>query len=86
MDTQTWQAPNHLPRHHHHQHTPPTPASSDSPYTPIRFKIRTDHGDPQGLGVGYGGGCGYQPTAPSVSSRIRSACPLWRAYSSIMWT
>ncbi len=32
-------------------------------------------------------GCGpYQPTAPSVSSRIRSACPLWRAYSSIMWT
>jgi hypothetical protein len=30
--------------------------------------------------------CTYQPTAPSVSSRIRSACPLWRAYSSIMWT
>ena len=29
--------------------------------------------------------CACQPTAPSVSSRIRSACPLCRAYSSIMW-
>jgi hypothetical protein len=28
----------------------------------------------------------HQPTRPSTSSRIRSACPLWRAYSSIMWT
>jgi hypothetical protein len=27
----------------------------------------------------------YQPTAPSMSSRMMSACPLWRAYSSIMW-
>jgi hypothetical protein len=26
----------------------------------------------------------YQPTLPSTSSRMRSACPLWRAYSSIM--
>src|SRR5947209_18217199 len=27
----------------------------------------------------------HHPTAPSTSSRIRSAWPLWRAYSSIMW-
>ena len=26
----------------------------------------------------------YQPTSPSTSSRMRSAWPLWRAYSSIM--
>jgi hypothetical protein len=28
----------------------------------------------------------YTPVAPSMRSRIRSAWPLWRAYSSIMWT
>src|SRR3954451_9365302 len=27
----------------------------------------------------------HHPTAPSTSSRSKSACPLWRAYSSIMW-
>ena len=27
-----------------------------------------------------------RPVAPSIDSRIRSACPLWRAYSSIMCT
>ena len=27
----------------------------------------------------------HSPTAPSTCSRKRSACPLWRAYSSIMW-
>lgn len=26
------------------------------------------------------------PTAPSVCSRMMSACPAWRAVSSIMWT
>jgi len=26
----------------------------------------------------------YSPVAPSSDSRNRSACPLWRAYSSIM--
>ena len=31
-------------------------------------------------------GAGYQPTLPSTISRMRSACPLWRAYSSIMCT
>jgi sarcosine oxidase, subunit beta len=29
---------------------------------------------------------GYYPTRPSMRSRSRSACPLWRAYSSIMCT
>ena len=29
--------------------------------------------------------CPHSPTAPSICSRSRSACPLWRAYSSIMW-
>ena len=29
---------------------------------------------------------GQQPTLSSTSSRMRSACPLCRAYSSIMWT
>ncbi len=28
----------------------------------------------------------YTPVAPSMRSRSRSAWPLWRAYSSIMWT
>ena len=28
----------------------------------------------------------YQPVLPSATSRRRSACPLWRAYSSIMCT
>ena len=28
----------------------------------------------------------YTPVAPSMRSRIMSAWPLWRAYSSIMWT
>ena len=28
----------------------------------------------------------YSPVSPSTDSRIRSAWPLWRAYSSIMWT
>ena len=28
----------------------------------------------------------YWPTRPSMRSRNRSAWPLWRAYSSIMWT
>ena len=28
----------------------------------------------------------YSPTAPSIASRRRSACPLWRAYSSIRCT
>ena len=32
-------------------------------------------------GVGF-----QQPTLSSMSSRMRSACPLCRAYSSIMWT
>jgi len=27
----------------------------------------------------------HQPTLPSTISRMRSACPLCRAYSSIMW-
>jgi hypothetical protein len=27
-----------------------------------------------------------RPTRPSICSRSRSACPLWRAYSSTMWT
>ena len=30
-------------------------------------------------------GVAYQPTDPSTSSRMRSAWPLCRAYSSIMW-
>ena len=29
---------------------------------------------------------GQSPTAPSIDWRSRSACPQWRAYSSIMWT
>ena len=29
---------------------------------------------------------GQSPTVPSTSSRMRSAWPLWRAYSSIMWS
>ncbi|MFI8456736.1 hypothetical protein [Kitasatospora sp. NPDC085464] len=28
----------------------------------------------------------YTPVAPSMRSLTRSAWPLWRAYSSIMWT
>ena len=28
---------------------------------------------------------GYSPVSPSTDSRSRSAWPLWRAYSSIMW-
>ncbi len=28
----------------------------------------------------------YSPVAPSTDSRMRSAWPLWRAYSSIMWS
>ncbi|WP_331734681.1 tetratricopeptide repeat protein [Streptomyces atratus] len=28
----------------------------------------------------------YTPVVPSMRSRTRSAWPLWRAYSSIMWT
>ena len=28
---------------------------------------------------------GHQPTAPSINSRMKSAWPLWRAYSSTMW-
>ncbi len=32
-----------------------------------------------------GSGCAHSPTAPSICSRSRSACPLCRAYSSIMW-
>ena len=31
----------------------------------------------------YPGG-GYSPVAPSMRSRMKSAWPLWRAYSSIM--
>jgi hypothetical protein len=38
------------------------------------------------IGRGLSVGRGHQPTAPSTSSRMRSAWPLWRAYSSIMWT
>ncbi len=30
-------------------------------------------------------GAGYSPVRPSRCSRTRSAWPLWRAYSSIMW-
>ena len=37
---------------------------------------------PAGSGIGRG----HSPVAPSIDSRIRSAWPLWRAYSSIMWT
>lgn len=29
--------------------------------------------------------CSYAPAVPSIASRRRSAWPLWRAYSSIMW-
>jgi hypothetical protein len=29
---------------------------------------------------------GHNPTLPSMRSRNRSAWPMWRAYSSIMWT
>jgi hypothetical protein len=29
--------------------------------------------------------CAQSPTVPSIRSRSRSAWPLWRAYSSIMW-
>ena len=28
----------------------------------------------------------HRPVRPSMQSRSRSACPMWRAYSSIMWT
>ncbi|SDJ83820.1 hypothetical protein SAMN05421874_103354 [Nonomuraea maritima] len=28
---------------------------------------------------------GYAPVAPSMRSRIRSACPVWCAYSSRRW-
>ena len=38
-----------------------------------------------GFGAPVRGGC-YWPTRPSMRSRSRSACPLWRAYSSIMCT
>jgi quercetin dioxygenase-like cupin family protein len=41
---------------------------------------------PQGwAAIGSGTGRGYSPVAPSIDSRRRSAWPLWRAYSSIMW-
>jgi hypothetical protein len=37
-------------------------------------------------GAGYQARSGYNsPVEPSSLSRSRSACPLWRAYSSIMW-
>ena len=33
----------------------------------------------------FGWGLTYSPVRPSTASRRRSACPLWRAVSSIMW-
>jgi hypothetical protein len=35
--------------------------------------------------VPWPAGFDHSPVTPSMRSRSRSACPLWRAYSSIMW-
>ncbi|GLH98605.1 hypothetical protein Pa4123_38800 [Phytohabitans aurantiacus] len=38
----------------------------------------------RGVRAWSNGGRVYMPMVPSIRSRRRSACPLWRAYSSIM--